>query len=115
MKDKVSFEAIGQVAATFYAAEGVKAGQVVKLSEDSTVAPCTAGEKFVGVAITDAKDGCAGVQTAGFAVVPCADGGVKAGYVSLAADGDGGVKKADGGAEYLVVAVNGDNTITIKM
>lgn len=114
MKDKVSFEAIGQVAATFYAADGVKAGQVVKLSADSTVAPCAEGEKFVGVAVTDAKDGCAGVQVAGFAVIPCADETVKAGYVSLAADGNGGVKKADG-AEYLVAAVNGDGTVTIKM
>ena len=115
MKDQVSFEGIGQVAATFYADDGVKAGHVVKLSADSTVAPCTEGEKFFGVAITDAKDGCAGVQAAGFAVVPCA-GGVTAGYVSLAADGNGGVKKADSaGTEYLVVADNGDGTITIKM
>ena len=31
MKDRVSFEGIGEVMATFYAGEGVKGGQVVKL------------------------------------------------------------------------------------
>ena len=44
MKNKVSFEGIGEVVATFYAGEGVKAGQVVKIGGDSSVAPCAAGE-----------------------------------------------------------------------
>lgn len=109
MKNKVSFEGIGQTAATFFAADGVKAGAVVKLSGDAAVAPCAAGEKFSGMATTDAKDGCAGVQVRGFAVVDCADETVTAGYVSLTADGNGGVKKAgtgDAGAEHLVVSVD---------
>lgn len=118
MKNKVSFEGIGHVCATFFAADGVKAGAVVKLSDDATVAPCAAGQRFCGVAVTDAKDGCAGVQVGGFAEVACADTAVTEGYVSLTANGSGGVKKAgtnDAGAEYLVVAADGDGSVTIKM
>lgn len=118
MKNKVSFEGIGQVAATFHAGSGVKAGQPVKLSGDSAVEPCAAGERFCGVALTDAKDGCAGVQVSGFTAVGCSDSAVTVGYVSLTADGSGGVKKAgagDAGAEYLVAADDGAGTITIKM
>lgn len=117
MTSKVSFEGIGQTAATFFAADGVKSGAVVKLSGDAKVAPCAAGEKFCGVATTNVKDGCAGVQVSGFAVVSCADETVTVGYVSLTADGNGGVKKAgkdDAGAEYLVVSVTGGSA-TILM
>ncbi len=114
MKGKVSFEGIGEVTATFYAQEGVKKGQVVKLSGDSEAAPCAAGEGFCGVAATDCKDGCAGVQVAGFAQVSCADSGVTVGRVKLVSDGSGGVKQGEG-AEYLVVADDGAGTITIKM
>ncbi len=118
MKNKVSFEGIGQVTATFYANEGVKAGGVVKLGGDSTAAPCAAGEKFCGVALTDGKDGCAAVQISGCAAVPCADSAVTVGYVALTADGSGGVKKAgsgDAGSEYLVLADDGAGSITIQM
>lgn len=117
MTNKVSFEGVGPTAATFVAADGVKAGAVVKLSGDAKVAPCAAGERFCGVATTGAEGGCAGVQVSGFAVVACADETVTAGYVSLTADGSGGVKKAadaDAGAEHLVVSVSGGSA-TILM
>ena len=45
MKDRVSFEGIGEVMATFYAGEGVKGGQVVKLGGDGEVIHCGAGVK----------------------------------------------------------------------
>ena len=117
MKSKVSFEGVGEVAATFYAEEGVRLGQVVKVSGDSTVAPCGAGERFCGVAAS-VRGGCAGVQTGGFATVRCADSTVTVGYVSLTADGSGGVRKAgagDRGQEFLVAADDGAGIITIKM
>ena len=118
MNKKISFEGIGELVATFYAGEGVKMGQTVKVSGDSTVAPCAAGEKFCGVAVTEPRGGCVGVQVGGMAQVKCADGGVTVGYVNLTADGNGGVKAASGsdkGCEYLVVADDGAGTITIKM
>ena len=117
MKNKVSFEGIGEVVATFYAGEGVKAGDVVKVDGDSTVVPCAAGERFWGVA-TSVKDGCAGVRVRGFAQVSCADSGVTAGWVKLTADGSGGVKKAgsaDQGQEYWVAAKDEAGAVTIQM
>lgn len=116
MKDRVSFEGIGEVMATFYAGEGVKGGQVVKLGGDGEVAPCAAGERFFGVAVSG-SDGYAGVQVAGFAQMKCEEGAVETGYVTLTADGSGGVKKADGGdkgQEYLVVSVD-DGYATVRM
>ena len=118
MNKKISFEGIGELVATFYAGEGVKMGETVKVSGDSAVAPCDAGEKFCGVAATEPRGGCVGVQVSGMAQVKCADGSVTVGYVNLTADGNGGVKAAasgDKGGEYLVVADDGAGTITIKM
>lgn len=129
MKNKVSFEGIGEVMATFCAGEGVKVGGVVKVSGDSTVKGCAAGERFFGVACSGEKD-YVGVQTKGFVQVRCADSTVTVGYVKLTADGNGGVKKAgagspqngetpavaaDEGQEYWVVADDGAGTITIQM
>ena len=111
---KVSFGGIGEVVATFYAGETVKAGQVVKMSGDSTVAACAAGDGFCGAALS-CECGCAGVQVEGFAAVSCGDSSVTVGKVALAADGNGGVKKTAGGQEYWVVADDGAGTITIKM
>ena len=93
-------------------------GQVVKVSGDSTVGPCSPGEKFCGVAATEPRGGCVGVQVSGMAQVKCADGSVTVGYVNLTADGNGGVKAASGsdkGCEYLVVVDDGAGIITIKM
>ena len=45
---RISFEGIGEVAATFACGEGVKAGQVVKLTGNGTVGPCGDGERFCG-------------------------------------------------------------------
>lgn len=38
--NKVSFEEIGAVAATFFAQKEVKAGQVVKMTGNGQVGPC---------------------------------------------------------------------------
>ena len=115
MSSKVSFEGIGEVLATFYAAAGVKAGQAVKLDTEGKAVPCGAGDRFCGVAVS-AGDSCAAVQVSGFARVPCSDATVALGCTELAADGSGGEKKAGSGAgrEYLVVE-KGTDTITILM
>ena len=44
----VSFEEIGRMAVTF-GQKGCESGQVCKVSEGGTVAPCGAGEKFCGI------------------------------------------------------------------
>ena len=98
----VSFEEIGRLAVTF-AQSGCQGGQVCKVSANGTVAPCAAGDKFCGV-VEGVRGGVAAVQVAGFATV-AVSGSVGVGYVSLCADGQGGVK-AGQGREYLVVSVD---------
>lgn len=103
---KVSFEGIGEVAATFACGTGVQEGQVVKLTGNGAVDACEAAERFCGVALC-VNDAFASVQVGGLARVS-AGTGVTAGWVKLSADGTGGVQKDDtAGAEYLVVSVDG--------
>lgn len=91
----VSYEGIGQWAATF-ACAGVQEGQVVKVSGNGTVSACEAGDRFCGTALAVSRDGTActvalgGVVTAEYSgdTVPAA------GWVNLAADGNGGVTVA---------------------
>ena len=112
---KISFEGIGEVAATFVCGEDVAAGEVVKVTGNGSVDVCTAGEKFGGVALT--VDGGHGtVQLEGLVKVKlAASHGVTAGWNHLLADGSGGVKK-DGastptGREYLVISVDSDGAV----
>ena len=98
----VSFEEIGRLTVTF-AHGGCEAGQVCRVSANGTVAPCADGDKFCGV-IEGVRGSFAAVQVAGFAAVKFS-GDVAAGYVSLCADGSGGVKSGDG-REHLVVSVD---------
>ena len=98
----VSFEEIGRMAVTF-GQSGCEAGQVCKVAANGAVAPCGDGEKFCGV-VEGVRGGHAAVQVAGFAEAAFS-GSLSAGYVSLCADGKGGVK-AGSGREYLVVSVD---------
>ena len=106
----VSFEEIGRLAVTF-AQEGCESGQVCKLGSDGRAVPCAAGDKFCGV-VEGVRSGFAAVQVEGFAAVTVS-GELNAGYVTLCADGSGGVK-AGSGREYLVVSVNA-GTAVIKL
>ena len=94
---QISYEDIGAVTATFAVSGEVKGGQVVKVSASRTVAPCTAGDKFCGVALSN-ENGCAGVQVKGFCPV-AVTGSIDLGWNVLAADGAGGVQTATAGAE----------------
>ena len=105
--NKVSFEEAGALLVTFYAEEGVKQGQVVKVSRNGTVAPCEDGEMFCGLA-GSCGGGTAGVQVQGFAQVGYS-GTLSLGRVELVANGEGGVRAAAGsekGVPALVVDVD---------
>ena len=109
----VSFHGIGQVCATFLG-DGTE-GQVVKMSGKGTVAACSAGESFCGVALCAKDDACA-VQVAGFVTVPYSGTEPAPGYAALAADGSGGVKSVESGREYLVAhADTTAKTVTILL
>ena len=99
----VSFHGIGQVCATFLGS-GTE-GQVVKMTDRDTVAPCSDGNSFCGVAMCVKDDACA-VQVAGFVTVPYSSTEPTPGYAKLSADGTGGVKSDESGREYLVVSVD---------
>ena len=112
---KISFEGIGEVAATFVCGEGVEAGEVVKVTANGTVGACAAGEKFGGVALT-VDGGYGTVQLEGLVKVKlAASHGVTAGWNHLLADGSGGVKKDSAstptGREYLVISVDSDGAV----
>lgn len=102
---KVSFEDIGTVIATFAAQDGVKPGQMVKITANGEVGACSANDAFAGQA-QSVRGGFAGVQVRGFFTVSTT-GTVSLGRVSLAADGSGGVQAAStGGVPALVVSVD---------
>ena len=100
---KISFEGIGEMVATFACAEGVAAGQVVKVTADGTVGACAAGNKICGVTLS-AEDGYAAVQLGGLVKVPVSGGSITA--------GSGGMKlDTSAGTEYLVVRVETDSAV----
>ena len=108
---KISFEDIGSLMATFYAAEGVQDGQVVKMTGNGTVGPCAAGEVFCGVAGMP-RAGAVGVQVGGFAKV-AATMPLNVGKVGLVADGNGGVKTGDGPAVLVADVDTAEQTAVI--
>ncbi len=106
--NKFSFEGIGAVVATFSAGDGVKGGQVVKLTAADTVGTCIDGDGFCGVAMEPRRGGAA-VQLKGFAQVPFT-GTLSPGWCDLAANGAGGVRAAasgETGVKALVVSTDG--------
>lgn len=110
--NKFSFEGIGAVVATFSAGDGVKGGQVVKLTAADTVGACGDGDGFCGVAMEPRRGGAA-VQLKGFTQVPCT-GTLGLGWCELVADGAGGVRAAgaESGVRALVVSA-ADGTAVI--
>lgn len=105
-----SFDGIGTVVATFSVDEGVKGGQVVKVTGNGQVGPCSDSDKFCGVAL-EPWAGIAGVQMKGFVTVTGT--GLAVGAATLAADGNGGVKSAADGVSATVVSVNEDGSAVI--
>ena len=103
---KVSYEGIGQWAATF-ACDGVSAGQVVKVSGSGEVAACADGDSFCGVVVFVARDGEAcSVALGGMVRVNYTGTAPALGWSGLSADGSGGVKADSAGRSYLVVDVD---------
>lgn len=110
----ISFHGIGQVCATFLG-QNITEGHVVKLSGRSTVAACSDGNDFFGVAMCSKDDACS-VQLAGFVTVSYSGTAPAVGWTALAANGSGGVKSASSGRSYLVVDTDTTaKTVTIKL
>lgn len=115
---KLSYEGIGQWAATF-ACSNAAEGELVKIAGNGTVESCAAGDGFCGqvVSVSHGGDACSvalgGMVTAGYS------GGEapNPGWCALSSDGDGGVRTdAGGGRSYLVVDVDTDaKTVTFAL
>ena len=111
---KVSFDGVGQICATFLGS-GLTDGQVVKMSGNGTVEACKAGDLFCGVAMCCKDDACS-VQVGGFVTVGFSGTAPETGWCGLAADGEGGVKTAEGGIKCLVADVDSTaSTMTIML
>ena len=111
MNTKVSFEGIGELAATFYHDNATK-GKLVALSENYKVKDCTSGEEFIGVC-TNVNTLTAQVQLHGYVKLPYTGSTTPSiGYCHLTADENGGVAAtSDTGREYLVLDVDTTNAV----
>lgn len=102
----ISYEGIGQWAATFEN-DSAEAGQMVKLSGNAKAAPCAAGDAFAGMAISVSRDEAAcSVALSGIVTVSYSGTAPTVGWQGLVANGDGGVKTAASGKQYLVIQKN---------
>ena len=112
----ISFEGIGQWAATFACGE-TAVGQVVKISGNGEVVACADGDSFCGVVVFVSRDGAAcSVALGGMGGVPYTGTAPALGWTGLAADGNGGVKALTTGRSYLVVDVDeSDKTVTFAL
>ena len=104
---KVSFEGVGEQVLSFNKASGVTKGALVKMSVNSTVKACDAGDRFMGVCIASG-DAFAEVKTAGYVELGYSGTAPAVGYATLAADDAAGKVKTvtSGGAQYLVIKVD---------
>ena len=102
----VSFEGIGQWCATFTCKGEMADGQMVKVSGNGEVEACTAGDAFCGKVAAMSRDGKACAVALGGMVCASYTGTAPVvGWANLSADGNGGVKAAEG-REYMVVDVD---------
>lgn len=103
----ISFEGIGQWAATFACSGEVAEGQAVKVSGNGEVSACADGDAFCGKAVVVGSDGAACAVVLGGMVTMSYTGSAPAlGWSGLSAGGSGGVKADESGNKYLVVDVD---------
>ena len=102
---KISIKGYGENTATFRTSGIVSASHVVKMADNLTVSECSAGDKFIGTAVS-VKNEYAGIQLDGYVTVNYSGTAPTVGYCTLVADGNGGVKTASAGKEYLVTDVD---------
>ena len=102
----ISYEGIGQTAATMKAAGSLKPGMAVTVTAGDTVGAGSDGALPCGVIVT-AMDGMAAVQLSGLAKVYYDGTAPAVGWATLAGDGKGAVKAVTtGGMKLLVLSVD---------
>ena len=108
----ISYEGIGEVVATVAMPDEIKVGAPVRMKDNDQVCACTSGEVFCGIALKrNGNIGC--MQVKGFVSVPYS-GTIQPGWVTLVANGNGGVRSDTNGRSILVVcADSGSKTAVI--
>ena len=102
----VSFGGLGEEFATFETYGTISAGMPVKMYGNGKVQACADGERFIGIAVDAAEDGCASVQMKGYAELPYSGTAPAVGIVKIAAAAGSKVKVNDAGGEYIAVTVD---------
>lgn len=100
-----SMKGYGENTATFRTDGVVCVSHTVKMADNLTVAPCEAGDAFIGAAV-NARNDYACVQLDGYVTLTYTGDAPAVGYCPLASDGNGGVMIAEGSREYLVTDVD---------
>lgn len=93
---ELSFEEIGSVVVTMRAESGVERGHAVGMAGKERVSVQALNGQVCGVVLDLTEDGMASVQVKGF-VTMSYSGSVTPGWVSLVANGSGGIQKAGAG------------------
>lgn len=107
---KVNFNGIGDKTVTFKAG-AVTEGAVCKVTANGTVAACSSGDSFAGVA-RHVRAGYTDVQLGGYALVSYTGSTAPTlGWCGLSANGNGGVSADAKGRQYLVVEMDTTNSI----
>lgn len=104
----ISMKGYGENTATFKTEGVVCTSHAVKMSDNLTVAPCNAGDAFIGTAV-NAKNEYACVQLDGYVTLSYTGTDPAVGFCALAADGNGGIMVSEGAREYLVTDVDTAN------
>jgi hypothetical protein len=113
--NKISFDGVGQVLATFLV-DGEAVSGVVAMTGNGTVGLGKEGEAPCGVLLGAEGDGLGAVQVEGFTTVSYSGQAPSVGYAALSCDGQGGVVKNDNGRLCLVVSVDeASQTAVIKL
>ena len=96
----INFLGYNENVVTFKVNGTINEGDFVKMYSSDTVAACSDGDDFIGVAV-NVRNGFAAVQTAGY-VEAAASAAVDVGYNTLAIS-DGVIAESETGREYLVI------------
>lgn len=103
----ISFNGFNKKLATFEIAGQMYKGDVVKMTDNYKVSPCSSGDDFCGTLVSKENDNCGAIQLTGATTVIYSGTAPSVGYCNLVADGNCGVKvSSTGGQPHLIVSVD---------
>ena len=104
----ISFKGFNEQVLTFNTSAQLAAGTLVKMNGSATVAPCSSGDKIIGVVLS-CRDNLASVQVGGYISLPYSGTAPAPGYCGICA-ADSTKIKTDNSAGKLLSVVESDTT-----